>query len=78
MSCIKGWISEVQTGGSDWSRNAVVWPDEKSAEEAGLDLMGRWLLVTDCRARGVNETPNRPSWGDWVAEHGLPARSVVL
>jgi len=73
-----GWISEVQTGGNEWSRNAVVWPDKGSAEAAAIDLAGRWTMVSDWRVAKVDETPNRPSWEEWIAEKGLPARSVVL
>jgi hypothetical protein len=74
---MKGFISEVLVSGA-WSRNAVVWPDEESAQSAGADLMGRWMLVQDFRSVSVEEQPNRPTWAEQVALRGLPPKSVQL
>jgi len=64
---------------SEWASNSVRWPTLESAEKAASDLYSRWTLTTDYRAVEVQgEEPNRPSWEEWVAEHGLPARSVSL
>ena len=72
-----GFKSEVYVDG-EWRRNGVTWPDLVSAERAAADLYSRWALTTDYRAVEVEEDPNRPSWDVWVAEHGLPPRSVSL
>jgi len=77
MKQIIGFKSEVKVG-SEWGRNGVVWPDLASAEEAAADLYSRWMLTTDHRAVEVQEAPNRPIWDEWVADHGLPPRSVSL
>tara|TARA_R110000737_G_scaffold1562_2_gene4626 strand:+ start:619 stop:960 length:342 start_codon:yes stop_codon:yes gene_type:complete len=74
---ITGFISEVKVD-NDWGRNGVVWPDMASAEAAARDLFWRWMLTTDYRAVEVAEEPNRPTWDEWVADRGLPARSVSL
>lgn len=82
-----GWKSEVRTEPyrmvegeevGDWYPNGVVWPDEDSALAAGADIQSRWLLVLEHRAVQVDEEPNRPTWDEWVAEKGLPPRSVQL
>ena len=72
-----GWITEVCCQGT-WSRNAIVWPDKHSAKQAGADLLSRWMVPTDYRAVQVDEEPNRPTWDEYVAEKGLPPRSVTL
>jgi len=73
-----GFKSEVFVDG-EWGRNGVTWPDLISAERAAADLYSRWTLTTDHRAVEVeDEEPNRPSWDEWVAEHGLPPRRVSL
>ena len=72
-----GWKSEVLVDGS-WSTNAVVWPDEESAKAAGRDLLSRWFVPIDHRPVQVDEEPNRPTWDEYVAEQGLPPRSVRL
>ena len=72
-----GWITEVCCQ-STWSRNAIVWPDEHSAKQAGADLLSRWMVPTDYRAVEVDEEPNRPTWDEDVAARGLPPRSVQL
>lgn len=72
-----GWKTEVLVEGK-WSSNAVVWPDEDSARTAGNDLLMRWFGPTDYRAVEVNEEPNRPTWDEHVAGHGLPPKSVQL
>lgn len=72
-----GWKQEVLVSGT-WSRDGVVWPDEASAMSAGHDLLMRWFVPTDHRAVEVDEEPNRPTWYEWVNEHGLPAQSVQL
>ena len=75
---ITGFISEVKVG-NEWGRNGVVWPTMESAERAAADLYSRWMLTTDYRAVEVQgEEPNRPTWDEWVAEHGMPPRSVSL
>ncbi len=75
---ITGYKSEVLVDG-EWGRNGVVWPDMASAEAAARDLFWRWMLTTDYRAVEVQgEEPNRPSWDEWVADHGTPPRSVSL
>ena len=74
---ITGFISEVKVDNA-WNRNGVVWPDLTSAEAAARDLFWRWMLTTDYRAVEVAEEPNRPTWDEWVADRGLPARSVSL
>jgi len=75
---ITGYKSEVKVD-NEWGRNGVTWPDLYSAEQAAADLYSRWSLTTDYRAVEVQgEEPNRPSWDVWVAEHGLPPRSVSL
>ena len=72
-----GYKSEVLVD-KEWGRNGIVWPDMASAETAAEDLYSRWTLTTDHRAVEVDEKPNRPIWDEWVAEHGLPPRSVTL
>ena len=72
-----GYKSEVFVDG-EWGRNGVVWPDMASAETAAADLYSRWTLTTDHRAVEVDEKPNRPTWDEWVAQRGLPPRSVTL
>lgn len=73
------WKMEVQTGTDPtWYPNGVTWPDKASALAEGKDLSGRWLLVTDYRAVESDEQPNRPTWDGWIAERGLPPRSVTL
>jgi hypothetical protein len=77
---MKGFITEVQIAGErgKWNRNGQVWPDEVSAACAGADLFGRWMLVEEYRVREVDEEPNCPTWGEYVAKNGLPAKSVSL
>ena len=72
-----GSKAEVIVSG-EWGQNGIVWPDRESAEKAAADLYGRWTLTSDHRAVEVDEEPNRPSWDQWVAERGLPPRSVSL
>ncbi len=72
-----GWITEVFAEGK-WSRNAIVWPDEHSAKQAGADLLSRWMVPTDYRAVQVDEEPNRPTWDEHVADKGLPPQSVQV
>jgi hypothetical protein len=72
-----GWKSEMLCDGQ-WCPNGVVWPDKDSALMAGHDLFHRWFVPTDYRAVRVDEEPNRPTWDEYVAEHGLPAKSVQL
>jgi len=72
-----GYKIEVLVNG-EWGRNGIVWPDMASAEEAAADLYSRWTLTMGHRAVEVDEKPNRPTWDKWVAEHGLPPRSVTL
>ena len=74
---VTGFKSEVFVDG-EWASNGVVWPDLISAEKAASDLYSRWTLTTDYRAVEVQQKPNRPTWDVWVAEHGLPPRSVSL
>ena len=64
-----GWISEVLVErGTEWARNAVVWPDKDSALSAGAELLSRWFVPTDYRATEVNETPNRPTWSVYIGK----------
>ena len=78
MKQIIGFKSEVKVD-NEWGRNGgVVWPDMASAEAAARDLFWRWTLTTDYRAVEVAEEPTRPTWDEWVAEHGTPPRSVSL
>ena len=77
MKKVIGYKSEVLVGGK-WGQNAVVWPDRESAEAAAADLYSRWTLTAGHRAVEVQERPNRPTWDEWVAERGLPPRSVRL
>jgi len=72
-----GFKTEVLVEGK-WSQNGVVWPDRESAEQAGVDLLGRWFVPTDSRAVEVSDDPNRPTWTEHTARHGLPPRSVSL
>lgn len=72
-----GYKSEVLVQGS-WSTNGVVWPDEASARDAGVDLSFRWMLVEDVRVKEVAEEPNRPTWDEYVAKNGYPRKSVQL
>jgi hypothetical protein len=74
----RGYKAEVRIGSSEWCQNGVVWPDKASAAAAALDLYQRWTLTTDHRAVESDEEPNRPTWEEWVAERGLPPRSVQL
>jgi len=74
----KGYKAEVFVPGDGWGQNAIVWPDLESAEEAARDLWSRWTATVDHRAVEVDEPPNRPTWDEWVAERGLPPRSVRL
>lgn len=75
----KGYKAEVLVPGDGWGQNGVVWPDRESAERAARDLWSRWTLTTDHRAvEVIGEEPNRPTWDEWVAERGLPPRSVRL
>jgi hypothetical protein len=61
-----------------WSQNGEVWPDAESADKAGLNLLSRWFVPTDYRVVEVTDEPNRPTWDEWVAQNGLPKRSVSL
>lgn len=72
-----GWKQEVLVDGT-WSRDGVVWPDEKSALNAGSNLLMRWFVPTDYRAVAVTEEPNRPTWEEWIAQQGLPPTSVSV
>tara|TARA_R100001086_G_scaffold191642_1_gene109010 strand:- start:472 stop:702 length:231 start_codon:yes stop_codon:yes gene_type:complete len=74
----RGYKAEVLLAGGEWGQNGIVWPDRASAEEAARDLWSRWTLTTDHRAVEVDEPPNRPTWDEHVAAHGLPPRSVRL
>ena len=72
-----GWRTEVLADGQ-WCPNGIVWPDEQSALQAGRDLLSRWFVPTDYRATPVEDEPNRPTWAEHVAQHGLPPKSVQL
>lgn len=72
-----GFKAEVLVDGI-WGSNGVTWPDMASASTAAHDLYNRWTAVADHRAVEVDEAPNRPTWDKWVAERGLPPRSVSL
>ena len=73
----RGYKAEVLVDGK-WHQNAVCWPDEASAAAAARDLWSRWTLTTDHRAVEVDAAPNRESWEEHIAAHGLPPRSVRL
>jgi len=71
--------AEVLLVGGEWGSNSIRWPDEASAAAAAQDLWSRWTATIDHRAVEVeDEEPNRPTWDEWVAEHGLPPRRVSL
>lgn len=74
---MSGFKTEVLVAGA-WSSNGIVWPDKESAEKAGKDLLSRWFVPTDSRAVPTDEEPDRPTWDEHVAKHGLPPRSVSL
>ena len=74
---MNGYKAEVYVDGA-WNQSGVVWPDRESAEEAARDLWSRWTLTTDHRAIEVEEPPNRGTWTEHVAAHGLPPRSVRI
>lgn len=74
---MNGFKVEVLVGG-EWAQNGVIWPDEESALSAGHDLYLRWALATDHRAVAVAEQPNRPTWQEHTAQHGLPPKRVTL
>ena len=40
---------EVQTGTSHWSSNALKFETREQAKKYAIDLMSRWILVTDYR-----------------------------
>lgn len=47
---MESWKVEVKTfGSSNWSTNAVRFPTEAEAKEAGADLARRWLMVEEWR-----------------------------
>ena len=78
MKQIPAFKGEVFVDG-EWASNSVRWPTLESAEKAAADLYSRWTLTTDYRAVEVpGEEPNRPSWEEWIDEHGLPPRRVSL
>ena len=72
-----GFRMEVLVEGK-WSRNGQVWPDAESADAAGFDLRSRWWVPDDHRVVVTDEEPNYPTWTEYVAKNGLPARSVSL
>lgn len=59
-----GWKPEVRVAGNHgkWSQNALVFPTEAEALASARDLMGRWLLVEDCRAVAVPEQEPNYRW----------------
>lgn len=73
---MSGYVTEVFVEGK-WSRNAVVWPDKESADKAGWDLLGRWMVPTACRAVETDEEPNRPTWDEYVATAMMAAARWV-
>ena len=72
-----GFKSEVLVG-TEWCPNGVVWQDAESAAAAGADLLSRWFVPTAWRVVETDEEPNRPTWDGFVAENGLPPKSVRL
>ena len=74
----KGFVTFMIFQDKSEARNAVVWPDAASARKAGDDLLGRWFVPVAYRVQEVDEEPNRPTWDEHVAEHGLPPKSVSL
>lgn len=54
------WKPEVQTAGNgdSWSQNSLVFATEAGALASARDLMGRWMLVTDCRAAESDKPVN--------------------
>ncbi len=56
---IMSWQPEVQTDNSGkWYTNALRFATKEEAEANALDLMGRWMLVTDCRAAESTDPVN--------------------
>lgn len=51
------WKPEVLVQGT-WSRNGVAFTTRTEALASARDLMGRWLLVEDCRAVESDEPVN--------------------
>jgi hypothetical protein len=70
--------AEVFVPGDGWGGGSALWPDRESAERAARNLWSRWSLTTDHRAVEVAGEANRPTWGEHIAAHGLPPRSVRL
>lgn len=64
-----GWITEFESGGS-WASNALVFPDEESANAYGFNLLMRWTGASDFRAVPTDEAPNRPSIKDGLDHRG--------
>lgn len=76
--CATGFKAQMQAVEGDWGSNAQVWPDRESAEQAGHNLMMRWMGCKDMRVIAVDEEPNYPTWDEHVADKGLPPLSVRL
>jgi hypothetical protein len=51
------WRPEVDVG-EGWSTNALRFPTEEEALANARDLMGRWMLVRECRAAPSDDPPN--------------------
>jgi len=63
--------AEVQTGGTAWDGNALVFATEDEAVAYAKDLMSRWMLVTDYRAVECQDEVNY-RWSDEGGAVALP------
>jgi len=77
VGMVTSWQAVVKVDG-EWSNDSVFWPDEESAWEAGKDLQSRWLLVAAHATLEAHRPPNRPSWAEWIKQHGMPPKRVSL
>jgi hypothetical protein len=68
------YISEVQTGGDDWTGNGLRFPTEASALAHGHDLQSRWTLVSATRAVPSDDAPNMTE----SCEHLGTGRSALM
>ena len=52
----KSWVKV--DGDSRWYTNAMEYATDEDAQEAGRDLMSRWLLTVDRTTAPVGTDPN--------------------
>ena len=73
---MKSWKMEVCVDGT-WSSNAVRFATKQEAEDAGVELLGRWFVPTDSRAAESDDEVNyrfvdgRPEMLPFEAKQGV-------